>query len=245
MTLETGHASRLRVEIVVDHPAQHFVEGLALLAGEVDLDVEVLYWKLNAAGYMDGGFGQEVRWDVDLTAGHPFWSPPNSSGVGRARSSLERLRERKPDVVLCYGWATPVARLCILYATALGVPLLFYGDSTWQHSGRPRLRWLRAALLRRLFRRARTGALTTGTFNREFYLLNGMTPDRALRGVYPAVTEPFAEARATSSGLSDASSSNVRIAFAGKFIERKGGRRPSAGGRTFAEGSPVPRFPDW
>lgn len=221
ISVVNANEARLRVEVLIDHPAQHFSEGLALLATASDLDTEVLYWTTNESGYRDDAFGRDIVWDVGLTAGYPFWVPEVGPRVTMLRSALGRLRERRPDVILCYGWSTPVARLGVIYAALFRVPLLFYGDSTWQHSGRPHLRRVRTFLLRRLFTSRRTGALTTGTFNREFYLLHGMTPDRAHPGVCPVVTHPFVRAYAMAAGQDAQDDRELTISFAGKFIERK------------------------
>ncbi len=40
-----------------------------------------------------------------------------------------RLRHDRPDVILSFGWASPVARLGIAYSATTRTPLLYYGDS--------------------------------------------------------------------------------------------------------------------
>ena len=219
-----GRAASCRVTVVLDHPAQHFAWGFSLLSREQDLDVEVIYWDVNEGGYHDQSFGRHVEWDGDLLSTYPHWSPTGSS-TARAAQVLRRLAHRRPDVLLCFGWATRVSRLAIVFATLLHVPLLYYGDSTWQHSTRPRLGGVRRQVLRRLFSRSASAALSTGTFNRDFYVLNGMRPDRVFRGVCPADTRLFIDAaqRRDASELSgaDRGQQAVSIAFAGKFIDRK------------------------
>jgi glycosyltransferase involved in cell wall biosynthesis len=95
-----------------------------------------------------------------------------------------------------------------------------YGDTTWQHSASGRHRLARSAALHLLLRRC-AGAVSTGTFNREFYIQHGMDPRRIWPGVCPADTETFGAARAgrRPPGADDG---ELRIGFAGKLIARKG-----------------------
>lgn len=64
------------------------------------------------------------------------------------------------------------------------------------------------------------GALSTGTFNREFYIRYGMNPRCIWPGVCPADTDLF-EAACVSNGHS-VGNPGLRIGFAGKLIASKG-----------------------
>lgn len=204
----------LGIALVIDHPAQHFVRGFQLLAGEPGLRVHVCYGSVPERSH-DAGFGRPVSWDIDLLSGYS-WAAPGSS---RTQAWLFReLRERRPDVVVCYGWATPVARAAIMYCLLARIPLLMYGDTTWQHPSGGRHRTVRYAALRLLLPRC-AGAVSTGTFNREFYIRYGMDPRRIWPGVCPADTDMFAAARAE---RQLGSGNELRIGFAGKLIARKG-----------------------
>ena len=125
-------------------------------------------------------------------------------------------------MLICYGWASPIARLALLYGVAARIPVVLYGDTTWQHSAaQGRHRVLRALLLRGLMR-ASAGAVSTGTFNREFYISRGMDPRRIWPGVCPADTELFGMARPGGAAPPGAEPLPLRIGFAGKLIARKG-----------------------
>src|ERR1039458_1928009 len=65
------------------------------------------------------------------------------------------------------------------------------------------------------------GALSTGTFNREFYILHGMHPSRVVDSVCPIDVDSYSTAR-TVSEPTDARKNGVEIGFAGKLIPRKG-----------------------
>jgi glycosyltransferase involved in cell wall biosynthesis len=210
---------KVRAAVVLDHPAQQFVRAFQLLAAQPGLVTRVYYRETGEEGLPDPGFGRHVKWDIDLLAGYDWWAPER--GLSRRdapRAAWRRLRQDAPDVILCYGWGTPMARVTIAYAAVTGTPLLYYGDTTWQRSGSGRRQRVRAVVLRRLFRRA-AGALSTGTFNREFYIGLGMNPALIHPGVCPADTDAFGAA-ARPDGERAAEAPFV-ITFAGKFIASK------------------------
>jgi glycosyltransferase involved in cell wall biosynthesis len=215
----------------MDHPAQQFTRGLQMLCADPDVDVQVYYWSV-AQRFHDRGFGREVSWDVDLLGGYSSVDIPSSGPVAaRILRFLRRLHRDRPDVVICYGWASWIARASIVYCAFARARLLMYGDSTWQHSSRGR-RLLAQAVVLRLVMRVCSGAVSTGTFNREFYISNGMNPGRIWPGVCPADTETFGQARLedrrpTAGQPARECTGNVdagplRIGFAGKLIARKG-----------------------
>lgn len=126
-------------------------------------------------------------------------------------------------MVVCYGWASPIARLTIAYCAISGTKLLLYGDSTWQHSKRTWRGFVRSRLLRCLMRVC-SGAVSTGTFNREFYICHGLDPRLIWPGVCPADVDAFADARRSNrvTCVDREHAGVVKVGFAGKFIPRKG-----------------------
>ena len=210
----------VRIELVMDHPVQHFARALQLLSEESDVQAEVCYWSTPDSAY-DADFGRPVSWDVDLLGGYA-WATPAAAWtvVRRLRWLLRQLRASRPDVVICYGWASPIARATILYCVLTGTRILLYGDATWQHSSRGQNRALRAVFLRILMHIC-AGAVSTGVFNREFYIRYGMDPRRIWSGVCPADTEAFGIARKDEAAV-EAIAQPLRIGFAGKLIPRKG-----------------------
>lgn len=211
----------VRTALIMEHPAQQFTRGLQLLAAEADVQLCVYYWSV-AKNIRDPDFGRSVAWDVDLLGGYEWRAPASSSSVlGRLRWFVRQLREARPQVVVCYGWGSAIARASIVFCLLTRTRLLIYGDTTWQHSARDRHRVARSVALN-ILTRACAGAVSTGTFNREFYIRYGMDPRRISPGVCPVDTEVFKQARAD---LSEAAHNNdhaLRIGFAGKLIARKG-----------------------
>jgi glycosyltransferase involved in cell wall biosynthesis len=211
----------IRVSVVMDHPAQQFVRGLQVLSALEEVDLNVLYGSVSPQVH-DKGFDREVTWDVDLLEGYSASKPPHSASmVGRLAWLRKQLRAGRPQVVLCYGWAAPIARATILLCLLSRTPLLLYGDSTWQHSSLGRHGLIRSLVLRQLMRIC-AGAVSTGTFNREFYIQHGMDPLRIWPGVCPADTEMFGQARSPECGMPGNETAPLKIGFAGKLIPRKG-----------------------
>lgn len=213
--------SPVRALLLIDHPAQHFTRGLQALARETGVDARVLYWTVPGRSY-DGGFGRVVSWDVDLLSGYRWAAPPSaSSALSRLRWLGHQLRVLRPEVVVCYGWASPLTRAFFLMGTITGARVLLYGDTTWQHStGQGRKDTVRSVVLRTLVTRC-AGAVSTGTFNREFYISHGMLPQHIWPGVCPVDTEQFGMAKQDHPWAGQARAP-LRIGFAGKLIPRKG-----------------------
>jgi len=211
----------IRVALVMDHPAQQFTRGFQLLSAEPDINLQVYYWSV-AASFLDPGFGRPVSWDVDLLGGYTWAAPAPAASVPlRLRWIVRRLRGARPEVVICYGWGTRIARASIAYCLMTRTRLLLYGDSTWQHSNRGQRRIARSVAVR-ILTQASTGAISTGTFNREFYIRQGMDPRRIWSGVCPADTELFGRDCVDNQGATYVESSSLHIGFAGKLIPRKG-----------------------
>lgn len=211
----------VRIALVIDHPAQQFARAFQLLAHEPGLQVQVYYWSTPERSY-DVDFARPVSWDIDLLGEYP-WTVPGSglTATGRVRWLVWQLRKTRPDLVVCYGWAAPISRVAIMYCLLTRTRLLMYGDATWQHSTNGRHRLARSAALSLLLRCC-AGAVSTGTFNREFYIRHGMDPRRIWPGVCPADTEMFGAARAERRGLTGPGDGELRIGFAGKLVARKG-----------------------
>ena len=211
----------LRIVLVIHHPAQQFARALQLLADEPGLQLQVYYWSTPESSY-DAGFARPVSWDIDLLGGYACAAPDSGlTVIRRVRWLVGNLRKTGPEVVVCYGWATPISWAAIMYCLLARTPLLMYGDTTWQHSSTGRHRLARSIVLNLLLRRC-AGAVSTGTFNREFYIRYGMDPRRIWPGVCPADTEMFGAARAGRRSLPGTDNGELRIGFAGKLIPSKG-----------------------
>ncbi|NDL57649.1 glycosyltransferase family 4 protein [Phytoactinopolyspora mesophila] len=219
-----ARAHPVRAAVLIDHPSQHIAPGLRLLTEQIEIRPRVYYWNPATRGVYDRGFGRHVSWNVDLHSGYDWWTPrAGASAVRRRTAAWRKLCRDRPEVVLAFGWASPIARVGITYATATRTPLLYYGDTnghvqpaTWRHR-------VRGLVLRQLFRRA-AGAVSTGTFNRDFYVAHGLPPELVYPGVLPADVMQFHSAATLRRYPHDqeASTRALVIGFAGKFTPVKG-----------------------
>ena len=63
---------KTRIAVVNTHPIQYFAPLYAYLNTSPDIEVTALYLSdFSLRGATDRGFGQVVKWDVDLLAGYP------------------------------------------------------------------------------------------------------------------------------------------------------------------------------
>jgi glycosyltransferase involved in cell wall biosynthesis len=214
----------MRVAVLINHPIQYFAPALRLLARRTDLRPRVHYWHAATDGVQDADFGRHIRWDTDLHSGYDWWSPPTHLPAWRRRLAiLRQLWRDRPRILLCFGWRAEVAQMGIIFASVTRTPLLFYGDTHPDYSASGRFERLRSLVLRGLFRVA-SGALSTGSANRQFYLNHGLTNERIYSGVLPADVELFstaAEHRLPVDRPIDPERPLV-LGFSGKFIPRKG-----------------------
>lgn len=67
-----------RLAILNSHPIQYFAPLYRRLSQEADLEVTVFFCsRQGVKRYYDGGFGQEVQWDIPLTEGYKHKFLPN------------------------------------------------------------------------------------------------------------------------------------------------------------------------
>jgi glycosyltransferase involved in cell wall biosynthesis len=206
-----------RVVLAVNHPSQYFVPAFRAL-DRVAVDATVVYWESREDGADDDEFGRHIRWDVDLWSGYRWSSPSSAGSLRRVRDVLTILRHADPQVVVAFGWVSPVALISIAWGWCRRRPVLLYGDSSIQDLHRPRrLAKARRVAVKTLLAHV-TGALTTGTFNRDFYLAMGLQPQRLHDSIMPVDLELYSRAANQRVKFH----STLRIGFAGKLIPRKG-----------------------
>jgi glycosyltransferase involved in cell wall biosynthesis len=209
--------------MLMDHPIQHFAPALRLLAAHPEVEISVYYWDAATDGLYDPAFGCHVRWNTDLHSGYAWWSPPGGGSALLRRLAVARSLSRdRPEAILSFGWAAPIARLGVCYAALTRTPLLYYGDSNWRTSARGGNSLARRVALRMLFR-ASGGALASGGCNRQFYLMHGMAPERVHTGVFPTDVDAFrvASERSRPDPAAGAATRPLVIGFAGKFLDIK------------------------
>lgn len=174
-------STALRVAIVATHPIQYQVPWFQGLARRAELDLTVFYALLPSPAQQGIGFGRGFAWDLPLLEGYRHELLRN---VAREPSLARftgcdtpevgaRLAAGRFDALIVNGWHSKCGLQALWAANRRGLPCLVRGDS---NALKPRP-WVVRLLHRRLLRRY-AACLVVGQANREFYLRNGVPPER-------------------------------------------------------------------
>ncbi len=226
-----------RLAILISHPVQYFSPLFRLLASRPEVETTVLYCSLQGAERMyDPGFGASFSWDIPLLDGYPYkllknWWPGPLGGFFSCTNPgiIRELHNGRYDAVIVFGWASVTNWLAFGTAALTGLPWMLYGDSNVRDEvallgvkG-----WLKEVVLGALFRRTRA-FLTSGAFNRDFYVFYGAPPEKCFDAPWP-IDNDFFESRSPHargrrreirSALGIPAESTVFL-FVGKLLERK------------------------
>jgi glycosyltransferase involved in cell wall biosynthesis len=227
----------VRLAIVVTHPIQYFAPLFRRLAQRPEIDLTVLYASLmGAEPYTDPGFGKTLAWDVPLLEGYRYKVLKNYQ-PGRVEGALSflspgvipELRKGPYDMVVIFGWSTPVCLMALVAARLRRIPVMVYGDSVtlFESQNGWLKRRIKKLVLGALFRRI-SAFLTMGTLNRAFYQSYGAPLKRFFFCPYPVDNDFFAaraerarrqreEVRARYGIPADL----VLLLFVGKLLPRK------------------------
>ena len=167
----------LRLAYFVSHPIQYQAPLLRRIAKEEDIHLKVFFSSnLSVRGYLDPGFGVEVKWDVPLLEGyeHEFlpvlvdgeqlrpWKPVNY-GIRRI------LRKQGFDAVWIHGYSTLTNLQAVLAAKSMRIPVLLRSDSHLGDRNRSRKTLLAKQIFFGWLRRRVSAALTVGESNTEYW----------------------------------------------------------------------------
>ncbi|MEO8033153.1 MAG: glycosyltransferase family 4 protein [Acidobacteriota bacterium] len=232
--LDTWIGRRFRMAIVASHVIQYQDPFYRSLAGQHDLDLEVLYCSDQGAKvYRDADMGTSLRWDLDLLHGYAYRFLPNlGRGEGFWRlfnpSLVGALGRGSYDAVLFMtGWAWASAWIGFASARFFRIPILIFGDSSFvPPEGSPKS-FFRAGVLRALFAMI-SGFMVSGVFNARYYRHYKVDPRRFFPMPWAIDNARFLAASSLQSDERRAllarygiSPGRMVILFSAKFIERK------------------------
>ncbi|HEV2493921.1 MAG TPA: glycosyltransferase family 4 protein [Terriglobia bacterium] len=227
----------VRLAIVVTHPIQYFAPLFRRLAERAEIELTVLYADLvGAKPYQDPGFGRTFAWDIPLLEGYRYkalknYRPGRVEGAFSFLSPgvIPELKKGPYDMVVIFGWSTPVCWMALVGARLRGIAVIIYGDSVtlFENQNGWLKRRIKKQVLGALFRRI-SAFLTMGTLNRAFYQFYGAPPERFFFCPYPVDNDFFAagaeqaqlrrdEVRARYGIPADL----VLLLFVGKLLPRK------------------------
>lgn len=221
----------MRLAVITTHPIQYQAPWFRELSQHPEVQLKVYFSSLPDASQQGQGFGVPFQWDIPLTSGYEWevleGSPVHSFGVSKYirlfRHITSALKRDKPDCVLLTGWHTPYMWLALFASIWLRIPRMVRGES---NALRPRAWWIR--LGHRLLLGRFAACLAIGRSSREFYLQNGVGPDRIFLAPYfidndrfVAQSERFQEERNLIRTRWDIPAQSICFLYAGKLIPKK------------------------
>lgn len=225
-----------RLAVVNSHPIQYFAPLYAYLDKDPALEVTALYCTdFSIRGSVDPGFGQVVRWDIDLLAGyrHVFLGArakvrtPGGFWSLVCPQAWTEIRNGNYDAVLVHGYGYFVNLLAFAAAKSKGIPVLMRSETHLGLQGNPLKRWLRDTALGFAYRFV-DGFLAIGSANRRYYRALGV-PDEKISSVpytvdnarFKAASRLMPEARALVRARLGLPASGPVVLYASKFMPRK------------------------
>ncbi len=226
---------RRRVAFVNSHPIQYFAPLYAHINRSPDIEAVPIYLSdISLRGGFDKGFGQTIKWDIDLLAGaNPIFvrdAARNDPADGLKLLAPEIwsiVRRGDFDAVVVHGAQFSANEVAVLAAKSVGVPVIVRGET---HLGLERSGMranLRNLLVHRFYRQF-DAFLTIGTRNREFYRSLGIPHERLFDFPYTVDNARMASAASLDAARISAVRQRYGIAtdrpavlFASKFTRRK------------------------
>lgn len=171
----------LKLAILATHPIQYHVPWFQGLAARPELELKVFFSMLPNRQQQGVGFGVPFKWDIPMLEGYAWEVLANTSrspALGRFFGAntpgvYQALEKFRPGAAIVTGWQSLSLAQGLWACLRLGIPVLVRAESS---ALRPRPWWGRAlhrALLSRF-----DAFLAIGAANREFYLRNGVTPEK-------------------------------------------------------------------
>jgi glycosyltransferase involved in cell wall biosynthesis len=224
----------LKIALIASHVIQYQAPFFRLLAGEPDLDLEVIFCSTDGAKvYRDAEMQTTFRWDLDLLGGyrHRFL---RNFGFGEGYTRLVNpgivpilLFHRYDAVIFFLGWGTISSLLGIAACRIRGTPVLMFGDSSFPPPERTFRSRIRAGLLRTIFRLT-DRFLVSGVLNADYYRHYGADETRFHLVPWAIDNARFEEGSRFAPGEREAmrarfgiGDNQMAIVFSGKFLPRK------------------------
>ncbi|MGH7565427.1 MAG: glycosyltransferase family 4 protein, partial [Gemmatimonadota bacterium] len=186
----------MKLGIMATHPVQYQVPWYRALSARPGVDLTVYFALLPTPEQQGVDFGIDFAWDVPLLDGYRWEALRNTARTPSLRGFFSSrtpgvgsvLARDRPDAVIVSGWQALPLLQAVRACGHLGIPCLLRGES----SGLFRRPWWARAIHRRFLTRF-AACLAIGEANREFYLQNGVSPERIFPVPYFADNDRFVE----------------------------------------------------
>jgi glycosyltransferase involved in cell wall biosynthesis len=201
--------TKVRVAFVNTHPIQYFAPLFADLNRAEDLSITALYLRdYTVKGAADCGFGQIIKWDVDLLAGYEVRFIHGADRRGDPAGFLSviapqvwhMVRRGAFDALVVHGH-TPAAMLVAAVAAKLMRIPTFLRCETHLGLRRSALKSLLRRPLIGTYYRQLSGVLAIGSANRDFYQAIGVPERRIFDMPYAVDNERFMTGARLANGM--------------------------------------------
>jgi glycosyltransferase involved in cell wall biosynthesis len=235
-TPDSDTTKTTRIAVLNSHPIQYFAPLYAYLNTAPDLEVTALYLSdFSIRGGRDSGFGQNVKWDLDLLNGYKsvflgdaartrepggFWSLV-------APQVWNELRSGRYDVVWLHGHNYAASLIALTAAKTAGLPIMMRGET---HLGLPChgiKSILREPLMGALYRCC-DRLLAIGSANAAFYRAMGVPDHNVFLVPYSVDNDRFimsaslhGQQRAEVRKRYNVPTDRPSVLYAAKFARRK------------------------
>ncbi|GCL40023.1 MULTISPECIES: glycosyltransferase family 4 protein [Sphaerospermopsis] len=220
-----------KVGILTTHPIQYQVPWFRLLAQNADIDLHVFFCMIPNAMQQGDGFGVAFEWDVPLLNGYEYQVLTNiaqtpsvtNSGGCDTPEIFAIVKNGNWDVFIVNGWVVKSCLQLLVACRLYSIPCIVRGESN--HLAH-RAWWKKQ--LQRLLISQYSACLYIGKANQQFYLNNGVAPEKLFSTPYCIDNERFTAD--TSQILSEKSSllekfrldpHTVTFLYCAKFIPKK------------------------
>lgn len=225
-----------RIAVLNSHPIQYFAPLYVYLSASDEFEVTAFYLSdFSLRGAKDLGFGQDVKWDVDLLLGYSrhFVKDASTNTLPTKFFSIfapdlwSAIRNGNFDALWLHGHNVAAYILAFAAAKSAGIPVLMRCETHLGLAQTP----LKTALRRPLmsaFYAACDGLLAIGSANKAFYRAMGAPEDKISLVPYTVDNERFMRVSSLPAqerlavrrrlGISD---DRPAVLYASKFMRRK------------------------
>ena len=192
-----------KLAIITTHPIQYNAPIFALLTARGKVQVKVFYtWGESVLdNKYDPGFDKNISWDIPLLNGYEYSFIKNISadpgshhfkGINN-QTLINDIEKWKADTILVYGWAFKSHLKAMRYFHGR-IPVFFRGDSTTLGKKQNLKFVARKYFLRWVYRHV-DKAFYVGTYNKRYYLQNGLKEHQLIFAPHAVDNERFADER--------------------------------------------------
>ena len=198
-TVRGSRPRAMRIAVLNSHPIQYFAPLYAYLNANSALEVTALYLSdVSIRGATDAGYGQVVKWDLDLLKGYPSiflgdcyrCRQPNGFWSLTVPEVWSEVCSGRYDILWLHGHNYAANLIGLLAAKRAGVHVMMRGETHAQLPATKIKAALRNPLLRTLYALC-DRFLAIGSANAKFYRMIGVPDNKIFLVPYSIDNERF------------------------------------------------------